>query len=334
MTHSDTITDLLTALCAARLEFPTITRNREGFSKRTGQKYQYADLNAIIDATEPILGQHGLLMVQSLDDGDGGTLRIISTLFHAASGQWVSSEVSVEKPGDMQSFGMAATYIKRYAQQALLNVSTEDDDDAASLNDSHKADKSAATANGRGSEPVNGNGHTPPPELYASLEHPTESHLAALKNLALTECREELEVYEDRLRRTMGVPKHASVSPRWYVNLEKQLAKSKGQEVTRADHTSEASVSQPEPAAPAEVPAAVPPPASAAESTSAASDPSDAVERDRQRLRAEVASWNLRISDKEREHVIVHNSYSRARQLLWQTRVDAPTATPIESAAD
>jgi hypothetical protein len=35
MTHSDTITDLLTALCAARLEFPTITRNREGFSKRT-----------------------------------------------------------------------------------------------------------------------------------------------------------------------------------------------------------------------------------------------------------------------------------------------------------
>jgi ERF superfamily len=101
MLTSTPCTDLLAALCAARLDFPTITRNREGFSKRTGQKYQYADLNAIIDTTEPILGQHGLLMIQSLEDGEWGTLKITSTLFHTASGQWVSSEVSVEKPGDM-----------------------------------------------------------------------------------------------------------------------------------------------------------------------------------------------------------------------------------------
>jgi ERF superfamily len=39
---------------------------------------------------------------------------------------------------------MAATYVKRYAQQALLNISTEDDDDAASLNGSNKTEKSAA----------------------------------------------------------------------------------------------------------------------------------------------------------------------------------------------
>ena len=68
-----------------------------GFSKRTGQKYQYADLNAIIDATEPILGAHGLLLVQSVEDGEGGTLRITSTLFHASSGQWLSLRVSVSR---------------------------------------------------------------------------------------------------------------------------------------------------------------------------------------------------------------------------------------------
>ena len=148
MNTSTPCTDLLGALLAARLEFPVITRNREGFSKRSGQKYQYADLNAIIDETVSILGHHGLLLVQSVEDGETGSLRITSTLFHASSGQWLSSEVSVEKPADMQSFGMTCTYVKRYAQQALLNISTEDDDDAASLNGSSKstAGKSVAPA--------------------------------------------------------------------------------------------------------------------------------------------------------------------------------------------
>jgi hypothetical protein len=120
----------------------------------------------------------------------------------------------------------------------------------------------------------------------------------------------------------------------YYRRLEAQLAKSKAKETPGGTAPTTPASSQPTAAAPAEVPAAVHPPASAAESSSAASDPNDAVERDRQRLRAEVAAWDLRISDKEREHVIIHNSYSRARQLLWKTRVDAPAATPIESAAD
>ena len=194
------------------------------------------------------------------------------------------------------------------------------------------------------------NGHRPAPKPDEALAHPTEGHLAALRNLALTECGEEIDVYEDRLRTMMKIPKQASVAPKlltrtmtmqaymdvfaYYRRLEAQLAKAKGKETPGGT----ASTPQPgtQPAQPTtEVPAAVPPPASAAESSSASAvDPADAAERDRQRLRAEVASWNLRISDKEREHVIVHNSYSRARQLLWQTRVDAPAASPIESAAD
>jgi hypothetical protein len=54
----------------------------------------------------PILGQHGLVLVQGLEDGEGGTLRISSTLFHAQSGQWLCS---VEKPANMQDFGMTCT---------------------------------------------------------------------------------------------------------------------------------------------------------------------------------------------------------------------------------
>lgn len=346
MNTSTPCTDLLTALGAARLAFPTITRNREGFSKRTGQKYQYADLNAIIDGTVPILGEHGLLLVQSLEDGEGGTLRITSTLFHAASGQWLSSELSVIKPDNMQDFGSVATYAKRYAQQALLNVSTEDDDDAASLNGSSKADKSAAASNGRPSESVAANGHTPAPEPDESLAHPTESHLAALRNLAVTECQEPVDVYEDRIRTTMKIPKQASVSPRlltktmtmaaymevfaYYRRLEAQLAK--GKEVPGATTPTPQPAAQPTPAPTGEGLPVDPSPT--ASSSAPAPDPNDAAERDQVRLRAEVAQWQLRISAKETEHVIQHNPYSKARALLWKTRVDAPAATTIEAAAD
>jgi hypothetical protein len=46
----------------------------------------------------------------------------------------------------------------------------------------------------------------------------------------------------------------------------------------------------------------------------------DAAEGDRQRLRAEVAAWDLRLSPQEIEHVIQHNPYSKARALLWKCR--------------
>jgi hypothetical protein len=57
--------------------------------------------------------------------------------------------------------------------------------------------------------PAETNGHTPAPGTEPSevSGHPTESHLAALRNLAVTECQEPVEVYEDRLRQTMGIPK-------------------------------------------------------------------------------------------------------------------------------
>ena len=82
------------------------------------------------------------------------------------------------------------------------------------------------------------NGHS------AAPEHPTESHLAALRNLAVTECQEPVDVYEDRIRTTMKIPKQASVAPKlltrtmsmaqymdlfaYYRRLEAQLAKGKG----------------------------------------------------------------------------------------------------------
>lgn len=184
--------------------------------------------------------------------------------------------------------------------------------------------------------------------LDDSLAHPTESHLAALRNLAVTECGDPVEVFEDRLRRTMGVPKNASVSPRlltktmsmtaymevfgWYVNLEKQLAEAKGKETsngTTTAHPVAASAAQPPVE---EAPSAHPSPAESSSAPESAKV--EATERDRQRLRREVAQWDLRVSPAEIEHVITHHPYSVARGMLWKCRRQAPAATPIEAAAD
>jgi hypothetical protein len=161
-------------------------------------------------------------------------------------------------------------------------------------------------------------------------EHPTESHLAALRNLAVTECQEPLEVYEDRIRTTMKIPKQASVAPKlltrtmsmaqymdvfaYYRRLEAQLAKAKGKETPSGTAPTTQPAAQSAPATTGEGPPAVPSPATA--SSSAAPDPTDAAERDRVRLRAEVAQWDLRVPPEEVEHVIQHNPYSKARALL------------------
>jgi hypothetical protein len=333
MKTSDPCTELLNALLAARLDFPTITRNREGFSKRGGQQYQYADLNVIIDTTVPILGQHGLMLVQSVEDSAEGQLRITSTLFHAASGQWLSSEFSVAKPENMQDFGSACTYGKRYAQQALLNISTEDDDDAASLNGSSKVPAEKAVTTPAAST----NGHSPMPPVTLEVavgDRPTDAHISALRALALQDCAEPEDVQADRIRRAMGLKAGASMAPKlltrtmsmaqfmtvfeFYTQLKAQLAR-KAPEVTHGPTA--APQTSPEPAAVEGAPAV---PSSA--SSSAASDPSaDAVERDRQRLRAEVATWHLsHVRPDEIEHIITKHSYAKARQLLWAQRRPAP----------
>jgi hypothetical protein len=88
--------------------------------------------------------------------------------------------------------------------------------------------------------------------------------------------------------------------------------------------------------APAEESLPVDPSVAVSSSTpgSAPANEGDASERDRQRLRAEVATWPLRVSQAEIEHIITHHPYSRARTLIWKARRPASDATPIEAAAD
>jgi hypothetical protein len=178
------------------------------------------------------------------------------------------------------------------------------------------------------------NGHRSAHEPDRGLAHPTEGHLAALSTLALTECGEDLDVYEQRIRQTMKIPAQASVVPRlltrtmsmaqymelfaYYRRLEAQLAK--GKEATCGTTPPTQPAAQPAPASTGESLPVVPSPAESSSAPGPESAPEDAAERDRVRLRAEVAQWDLRVPPEEVEHVIQHNPYSKARALLWKCR--------------
>jgi hypothetical protein len=171
---------------------------------------------------------------------------------------------------------------------------------------------------------------------HVTLERPTEGHISALTALALKDCAEDREVFADRLRRTMGLQPGATVTPRLlsptmtmaqfmavfehYTNLKAQLARKTPEASAHAHHAQEAPAPESEPA-PTGAPAAVPSPAA---SSSAREDDAGAVDADRAKLRAEVATWDLKVNPAEIEHIITHHSYSQARALLWKYRRTLP----------
>lgn len=126
---------IATALAKAQEKITSPPRNREVevVSKRTGGRYtfKYATLDSIIDHVRPSLTENGLWFTQTLESGDNGKYRLVTTLLHS-SGQTIRSETPllVEDGGGNQAFGSALTYMRRYSLTAMLGVAADEDDDA------------------------------------------------------------------------------------------------------------------------------------------------------------------------------------------------------------
>lgn len=91
-------------------------------------KSKYAPLDAIVEATRPVLAKHGLAVQQTpvFRDGMAGVVTIIT---HKA-GHLEDSELLLPlKDQSPQGVGSAITYARRYALAAVLGLATEDDDD-------------------------------------------------------------------------------------------------------------------------------------------------------------------------------------------------------------
>ncbi len=129
MERSEQINDLAKALAKAQSVFVPAAKTREN----TFLKSRYVTLDSIIETTRKPLSEAGLSFVQMLD-ADGESLPVLTTMLMHASGQWLSSSVTVRAvsgkgTNDLQKLGGAITYMRRYALAAMLGVSSDEDTD-------------------------------------------------------------------------------------------------------------------------------------------------------------------------------------------------------------
>ena len=133
--ESQTVGKLTEALAKAQIAFLPVKRTEKvDFSTAGGarKKYNYAPLEAVIEATKKALSDNGLAVMQTLKSAEESTL--LEPLLSHISGEWVKSEVYVGKQ-DLapQLLGSALTYMRRYSLSAILNIASEEDDDAESV---------------------------------------------------------------------------------------------------------------------------------------------------------------------------------------------------------
>lgn len=125
MKTSESIKNLTKALLNAQTKMGAAVKE----SKNPFFKSSYADLPTIMEVVKEPLNNAGIIILQPmLNRGDKNF--IITTLIHAESGEFISSETEVicAKHNDPQAFGAAQTYARRFGLQAMLFIPAEDDD--------------------------------------------------------------------------------------------------------------------------------------------------------------------------------------------------------------
>jgi len=89
-------------------------------------KSKYAPLDAIVDATRPILAKHGLA-IQQLPIFEDGMAGVKTTILHSEGHSESSVLLLALKDQSPQGIGGAITYARRYALAAVVGLATEDD---------------------------------------------------------------------------------------------------------------------------------------------------------------------------------------------------------------
>jgi len=125
MRNSESIKGIAVALSKAQAEIETA----EFDSTNPHFHSRYASLTAVMKAVRKPLANHGLAIIQTPEQAEGGKLVLVTMLLHA-SGEFIAGEVPIIlSKNDMQGLGSAITYAKRYGISALLGVVTDEDDD-------------------------------------------------------------------------------------------------------------------------------------------------------------------------------------------------------------
>lgn len=129
MTKQETITasdhpNIHVALAAAQAEMGRALKQ----SNNPHFRSKYADLGNVMDACLPALTKHGISVTQPVVAGEITTI-VKTVLTHGASNTSVECEIPlILGKNDMQGFGSAMTYARRYGLMAMAGIAPEDDD--------------------------------------------------------------------------------------------------------------------------------------------------------------------------------------------------------------
>jgi hypothetical protein len=91
-------------------------------------KSKYADFQAVVEASLPVLTKQGLSMVQGTLV-EGATVTVSTRLMHG-SGEWLESSLTMTaRDAGPQSVGSVLTYGRRYGWSTLIGLAADEDDD-------------------------------------------------------------------------------------------------------------------------------------------------------------------------------------------------------------
>ena len=106
-------------LLECKKQIGTVAKN----AKNPHFKNTYADINALIEAVEPILLENGLVLLQPIREG-----RQFTEIHDTETGEKVESYLDLNPSLPPQAQGSAITYFRRYTLQSLLSLKADDDD--------------------------------------------------------------------------------------------------------------------------------------------------------------------------------------------------------------
>ncbi len=143
--HSRTLKHIAQALSRAQRELENPPARHEGQIRRpltTGasllEPYRYVSLSDGLAFIRPVLGRHGLSVIQSTQSDARLGLLILQTQLIHESGEWVSSNYPVMRldsvnPDDPRQTGAALTYARRQSLFALIGIAGQADTDGVTV---------------------------------------------------------------------------------------------------------------------------------------------------------------------------------------------------------
>ena len=117
---------LFSAMAAAQQEMRNAAFDRQNAHLRN----RYATLGSVLETVRPVLNRHGLVLIQTVE-GDGEKVGVSTAIAHRDGGIVKGTAfLPIEEMkglNNAQAFGLAITYLRRYALLAAVGITAEED---------------------------------------------------------------------------------------------------------------------------------------------------------------------------------------------------------------